>query len=351
MRFHERTTGLLQPTASTNTDYTVNLNDIGAADTFTITLTRVGDGVAATTGTINYNASQATIAADMQAAIRALTGFGTSTVTYDGTAQLYSVILTGSVATGTDYTLTVNATGFTPGSHTKEVAGSSVSTVYLPIGRFATVRRIRLAGWKDNSLDVNITDNGGAAGAKTVFAKTAIDTYTGTADSPYDELLTADGIDEGNAATANAHGGLFEGPLKVVVTTSGTMHTGSVTLFVASHGGRTNYLVRKVVMTGNTATLSLGAPVALVRRIRLTSSADTTVRPTITDANSKVLFDPGASQNYTTALDEQLSVSGVDQAGNAVAGLVGALAKGPVSINLNSTLGSGTFTVELFVEA
>lgn len=348
-RYKERTTGELTPVAATNTDYTMNLNDIGTGDTFTVTLTRVGDAVAATTAAISWNASAATIATDTQAAIRALTGFGSSTCTNDS-GQLYSTILLGSVANGTDYTLTVNPTGFTPGSHTKEVAGSSTKQVTLSIGRFAAVKRIRLAGWIDDSLDVRIRDNGGATGYKTVFDKTAIDTNNAGADAPYDEFLTADGVaGEDGAAAANVSSGVFEGPLEVLVTSSGPSHTGAVTVFAAMQGGRTNYMLRKSgLMTGATATVSLGAPFANVKRIYLKASADTTVAPTITDAYGKNIYTK-SSTNYTTAVDEQLSHQGVDQAANAVADLLDVVVKSPASISLTG-LDSGNFEVWFYVE-
>ena len=96
-----------------------------------------------------------------------------------------------------------------------------------------------------------------------------------------------------------------------------------------------------------TGTLDLGAPIGAIKRIRLFASSDTTVAPTLLDADGLVVYTKSSS-SYTTAVDEQLSHEGVDQANNALADVIEVVAKSPLTLS-GSGLGAGTFQVDVEV--
>ncbi len=347
-RYHERTTGLIAPTLFALETNDAGLGDIGAADTFTLTITEVGSpATVSTTGTITFDASTTTLQGNIQTAVRAVTGFATSTVTWQS-AQIYRIEQSGTKS-GNDSTLTITgATGFTPGAVTNVVQGSARKTGTIPVSRFAVVKRIRLQGWNDNSLDVSILD----ATGRTVYSRTGVDTSTADVDVPSDEYVSADGVaGEDGAAAANVSGGLFEGPLSYTITTSGVAgHTGEIKVF-ANLGPPSGsaYKERSTgTFLGATATVNLGATVANVKRIRLQATSDTTVAPVITDAYGKNIYTKTAT-NYTTAVDEVLSHAGVDQAGNAIADTLDVIAKSPVTVTLTGHDGTG-FRVTFWTE-
>lgn len=347
MRYVERNTGLITPNVLVSEVDTINLNDIGAGDTFTLTMTEIGDpATVSTTGTITFDASTTTLAANIQTAVRAVTGFAASTVGWDS-AQIYRVTFIGT-KTGNDLTLTITgATGFTPGAVTNITQGSAAYTTNLYVGRFFVPKRVRISGFNDNSLDISLTD----AAARSVYVRTGMDMSSASADVPSDEYLTADGVaGEDGAAAANVCGGLFEGPLTLTVTTSGATHTGRVLVFgdMGNPSGSSFKFRSTGTFLGATAEVNLGAPVAKVRRIRLDAVSDTGVAPVITDKYGKNIYTK-TSTDYVTPVDVVLSHAGVDQAGNAVADLLDVVVASPVLVTLTGHDGTG-FKVDFFVE-
>jgi hypothetical protein len=345
-RFHERSTGLITPSVLVDAAATVNLNDIGTGDTFTLTMTEVGTATASTTGTITFNASTTTLQGNIQTAVRAVTGYAASTVAHQS-AQIYLVTLIGTKS-GYDVDITITgATGFTPGAVTQTVEGSAAVTTTLNVGRFCIPGRVRLAGWIDNSLDVSIVD----AAARTVYTRTALDTNSSGTDAPHDVYITADGVaGEDGAAAAGAAGGLFEGPLTVTVTASSPDRDGSVNVFADLGGpsGSAFKLRRTGTFLGSTASVNLGAAVGKIRRIKVDSVSDAAVAIAVADAYSKNIYTK-SSTDFTTAVDVALSHEGVDQAGNAVADTLGVIAKSPVTVTLTGHDGTG-FAVDFWVE-
>jgi len=325
----------------------LDLNDIGAGDHFHLTPTTVWNATAGTeTGQIDYHATEATLTSNVQTAIQALGGIYADATVANGTTAAYKVVTLGSAGAGYDVTWAItNASGFTGGASTETTPGKYTYTGTIPIGRFAIIKRVRVAGFTDNSLDVSIVD----AGSKNVFVTTAIDTYTGGSDTPFDKYLTADGVaGEDGAAAANVSSGLFEGPLTVTVATSSPVREGYV-MVVAQMGRSSGLKLRSTgAFTGASTTVNLGADGVKVKRIKLTSSLNNSVAPTVTDAFSKNVYVK-SSTDYTTAVDVQLSHEGVDQANNAVADLLDVVVKSPVTV-AQTGLGSGTFTVDFYVE-
>jgi hypothetical protein len=346
-RYHERATGLITPNILTAESDDIGLGDIGAADTFTLTLTEVGSpATVSTTGAITFDASTTTLQGNIQTALRAVTGYATSTVAWQS-AQIYRLVLSGT-KTGTDSTVTITSpTTFTPGAVTNVVQGSSAFTGTIPIGRFAVVKRIRLEDFNDNSLDVAITDSA----ARTVYSRTAVDTSTADLDVPSDEYVTADGrAGEDGAAAANTSGGLFEGPLSYTVTQSVPTARGVIKAFVdmGNPSGSAFKLRRTGTFLGATASVNLGATVGNIKRIVIDSVSDTAVAIAVADAYSKNIYTQ-SSANFTTAVDVGLSHAGVDQAGNAVADLLDVVVKSPVTVTLTGHDGTG-FSVDFYVE-
>jgi hypothetical protein len=293
----------------------------------------------------------------MQTAIRALGGIYADATVVFSSAELYDITVFG----GYNVTWAVtNPTTFTPGGTVETTPGAVVYAKQVPIGRFAEVKKIVAKGFNENALVVAITD----ADGKTVFSAT-LDTSTAAADVPYVRLLTADGVaGEDGAAAANTSSGVFRGPLNVSITTNaptdkaqanGIGPVGRLSLTITDENVRVRSARRILKRTSGarstlTGTIGLGVAVGKVRRIRLKASADTSVAPTLTDADGLVIYTK-ASTDYTAGLGvfEQLSHDGVDQANNAVADLLDVVAKSPITIS-GSGLGSGTFLVELYVE-
>jgi hypothetical protein len=343
-KFKERRLPMTEATATVTADVTkLDLNDIGAGDHFHLTPTRVDTNTAGTeTGQIDYSGTEATQTSNIQTAIQALGGIYASATVANGTTAQYKVV---TVPAGYDVTWAItNASGFTGGTSTETTPGKVRYVGTIPIGRFAVVKRLILDNFADNSLDVTITD----ANSKTVFSKTALDTYN-SGDVMYDKMLTADGVaGEDGAAAANVSSGLFEGPLTVTVDTSAPSTTGTV-IIVAEMGRSAGYRLRSSgAISGTTGEISLGATYANIKRIYLKASADTTVSPSIADAWGKVVYTK-TSTDYTTAVNESLSMEGIDQAANAVADTLDVVAKSPLTVTLTG-LGSGTFEVRVYTD-
>jgi len=345
------------PNIKTITNDVTIINWTGTDSTFTPT--RVDTATAnAATGTVTFNATDATAAASMQVAIRALGGiYADATVVAGVTADNMIITVFGG------YDITWSKTGGAgvitesgaAGSDTA-TPGGTVFTGYLPVKGLAVAKRIRIAGFADNSLDIAITDLSTPA-ALTVFSTTAIDTWTSPNDVPYDRLLTADGVaGEDGAAAANVSGGTFQGPFKVVITASGPI--------VASKGAYVKLVVKdqsstpakKLLKRGSGAltvlpgSFNLGDEYVNVKQIFLQASSDTSVAPTLTDADGLVIYTKTSTDYTTNGVRAQLSHEGVDQANNAVADLLDVIARSPVTLS-GSGLGAGTFKVECVVEA
>lgn len=348
-----------------------------ATDT-TLTPTRVDTNTAGSaTGTITFNGTDATAAANIQTAIRALGGiYADATCTAGVTADNMIITVYGG------YDITWSKTGGTGTITESGAAGSDTATPgkvtytgYIPVrGTYAEVKRIHLKGFVDNSLDVTITDNyqnspSGAVTAATIFSATGLDTYGSNADAPYLKLLTADGVaGEDGAAAANASGGVFNAPFKVVVATSSPITVARGT-GAKKQGGAIKPVVALVIKnsfnkqgkaylrrsTGAMATgvsstvVNLGEHIVKIKRIRLAASADTSIAPTVTDADGLVAYTK-TSTDYTTPVNAQLVHEGVDQANNAVADLLDVVVKSPVTVAVSGGVTSGTFNVEFICE-
>jgi hypothetical protein len=342
----------------TNDVTRVNLGDIGAADTFTLTPTRVDLATAgAATGAITFQGAGGQ-AAVMQSAIRALGGIYADATVVFSSAELYDITVFG----GYNVTWAVtNPTTFTPGGTVETTPGAVVYAKQVPIGRFAEVKKLVFKNFNENALVVAITD----ADAKTVFSAT-LDTSTAAADAPLVKLLATDGVagEDGAGAVGSAASGVFRGPLNVSITTNaptnkaqlnGIGPVGRLSITITDENVRVRGARRIIKRTSGaraalSGTFGLGVPIAKVKRIRLKASADTTVAPTLTDADGLVIYTK-TSTDYTAGLGvfEQLSHEGFDQANNAVADTLDVIAKSPITIS-GSGLGSGTFLVELYVE-
>lgn len=342
----------------------------------TFTPTRVDAGAAGSaTGTVTFNATDATAAASLQTAIRALGGiYATATVTAGVTADNMVITVFGGYDITWAFTGTGSVTESGAAGSDTATPGKVTYTGYIPVrGPFAEVKRIKLKGWVDNSLDVTITDGNvlpnGTPSGRTIFSATGLDTFTTNADTPIVKLLTADGVaGEDGAAAANTSGGVFDAPFKVVVATSspltvasGTgradLRRGIVELVLKTPYGTPGkrFLKRSTgaIATGvSSTTFNLGEEYVNVKRITIASSADTTIAPTLTDADGFVVYTKTAT-DYTTAggVTAQLSHEGVDQANNAVADLLDVIARSPITVAISGGVTSGTVTITTVVEA
>ena len=320
----------------------------------TLTPTRVDTATAGTaTGNIVFSATDATAAANIQTAIQALGGiYADATCVAGATADNMVITVLG----GYDITWaktggagTITETG-AAGSDTA-VVGSVAYTGYIPIGRFGIPKRMRLAGFNDNSLDIVVTDQGGGTGYRTVFSKTAVDCSTASADTPYDHWLAIDGVSvAAGAAVASTKSSIFEGPLKVVATTSAPIDERAIApyvLFVVEMGRSHGLKMRSTgAMASGTTTqeLTLGADWAKIDRIYLKTSTDTSVTMAIADAFGKNVYTK-SSTDWTTATDVNLSGAGVDQGATAVADMLDVVAKSPLTLTVGTFGGGGTMEV------
>jgi len=317
----------------------------------TLTPTRVDTATAGSaTGNIVFNATDSVAAANIQTAIRALGGiYADATCVAGATADNMVITVLGGydvtwAKTGGVGTITESGAA---GADTA-VVGSVTYAGTIPVGRFAVVKRLRLAGFNDNSLDVSIVDESSLS----VFVKTAVDTSTASADTPYDKFLTADGVaGEDGAAAANVSSGLFDGPLAVSIATSSPILTKTpvVTVFVDTGMGGGIKKRSTGTFLGATAEVNLGDTFVNVKRLHIHATSDATVAPVITDAYGKTIYSKTAT-SYTTAVNAQLSAEGVDQAANAVADLLDVVVKSPATVTLTGHDGTG-FEIVFYVES
>jgi len=343
----------------------IDLGDIGAADTFTLTPTRVDTATAgAASGPVTFVGAGGQAAAT-QTAVRAMGGiYATATVTFVS-AELYDIVVFG----GYNVTWVVTPTGFTPGATVETTAGSVAYTKQFGIGKFAEVKRVHAKNFKDDALILAVTD----ADGKTVFSATVDTNNAGVDQSLARPLLTADGVaGEDGAAAANASSGVFRGPLTAVITAKAPYHTTAAQPVAKTPAPRLTFVVKpdapqnsagRVIQrtSGNRTaaqwaavpTIDLGAPIGNIKRIKLENGGpgtpDTGVAPTLTDADGLVVYTK-SSTDYTTPVLEQLSHEGVDQAGNTVADLLDVVAKSPLTFGHAASLTTGTFKVTVWVE-
>ena len=341
--FRVRTT---DSTRALTNDLTV-LATAQTTSTFTMTPTRVDTATAGSaTGNITADANDTTMATNIQTAIRALGGIYADATVTAGTTDTWGITVIGgydvtwaTTATSPTITESGSAGGFTA------TPGKTRYTGTIPVGRFIVAKRIRLQNFADASVDVSLIDDQ----SKNVFVTTAIDCYN-SGDDPYDKFLTCDGVagENGNAA-ANVSGGLFEGPIDVIVDTSAPTIDGEVIL-IGDIGTRGGGLKLRSTGSFSTATqdVTLGADYANVKRIKLFASADSSVAVAITDGYGRNVYTKSSS-NFTTAVNEVLSHEGVDQANNAVADLLDVVVKSPALVTLTN-MSTGTFTVDFWVE-
>lgn len=344
MSLRERTTGNMTVGTLVSDVTNIDLNDMAAADTMTLTPTRVDTATAnTTTGTITWDTNTAGTAAAAQTAIRALGGIYATATCVAGAGTNITITVLG----GYDITWAVaSPSGFTPGAVVETTPGSSAYQVALPVGKYSTVYRVYVkggsSGVNDKSADLSVVDST----AKDVIVKTAIDLSSAN----YDKFLSNDGVEASDGASSSDGPLLAEGPLTAKLTLSAPTNTAAkITLFCGANEPGGGYRKRHTgAITGSSGTVTLGAQVGIVRRIKLLSSSDTSVAPTITDALGKSVYTK-SSTNYTTAVDQTLAGDGVDQAGNTLADVVPVVAKSPLTVAL-SGLGAGTFTVTVWVE-
>ncbi len=335
-----------------------------ATDT-TLTPTRVDTGTAGSaTGNITFNATDSVAAQNMQTAIRALGGiYADATVVAGATADNMIITVYGG------YDITWAKTGGTGTITESGAAGSDTATpggtryrktIAADDRRFVIAKKLVTKGTKDKSVDISIVDKD----SKNVFVATGIDTSS----AEVVKLITAAGVaGEDGAAAANTSGGLFRGGLVMSMTLSAPVEGRLDLAGVANAGFRgmglfltvekNSAYVPKILerttgaRTTLTGQLTLGVPIGNIKRIKLENGGpgtpDTSVAPTVTDADGLVVYTK-TSTDYTTPVLEQLSHEGFNQANGAVADLLDVVAKSPLTIS-GSGLGSGTFKITVWV--
>src|SRR5512145_899148 len=131
-RYKERHFKLAAVTPTATADVTtIDLNDIAAADTITLTPTRVDTATAGTaTGAITYNATENTLTANIQTAIRALGGIYADATVANGVDAAHKAI---TVNAGYDVTWAVtDQTGFTAGATVETTPGACAYVGSIP---------------------------------------------------------------------------------------------------------------------------------------------------------------------------------------------------------------------------
>lgn len=346
MPYMERSTGSITTSqtdaAAINEVQTLELNDIGAGDTYT--LTHGGT----TTGTITYAAdSSAAIktALELLASITTVTVTSTDDDTYpvtfsgvDGGKNMGPITITG-------------ATGFTPTGVTETTPGQSAKTVTLNLGhKYAEVKRIRAGLFEDaatNDLDIQDAD------ARKIFLVTNIDTDVSSV--LYDKAIGYDGEDEVGNTAANVLAGVFASPATIIVRTDAPA-TGSVLLY--TKGGYGNSPTHRKRTSGTLTTtsggaasgeISLGSAFAVVKRVRALGF-DTSTDYTVTDAHGRNIWTDTARDADTPAIDVAVGSDGVDQDGNAAADTVETIAKSPLTVTIANGGNVTTGSVTVFVE-
>lgn len=316
----------------------INLNDIGAADTFTLTPTRVDTNTAGSaTGAITYNATEATLTSSIQTAIRALGGIYADATVANGTTAAHKNI---TVNGGYDVTWAVtNATGFTPGATTETTPGSYKRTFKIPAPEKFVAVRLRVEDLDDASVDFTVEDKDG----KDIYVKTGLSVA-----AAFDDFLAVDGVDDAGAA-AEVGPGLFKGPVTAAVTTSAPK-TPTVMLICEVPFQKKKWLRRSTGAVGNsTTTLHLGSTFVKIARIDILASADSSADYSIIDEYGKTVYAKTAL-DATTELRHDVKTDTVLQDGtDSARGDLGDLVvRSPVDVVI-ANVGTGTARVALEV--
>jgi len=344
----EITTAYTDPNAVSSVQ-TLALNDFATGDTFTLTFG------GQTTSSIAWNATTATLSADIQTKFRALSTVGTANASVVSTNYVsHAITFTGTMAGQAQGAITVTgATGFTPSAVVQTTEGQMCKTTTVGLGsRFGQVMRVRAGLFENASTnDITITD----AAGRTVWDVNDID--TNVSGVLYDQFIGYDGIDNLGDAVANLSAGVFESPLTVKVWTAAAA-TGKVALYVK--GGRAGTAPRfrerstgTITCTaGGAATgyISLGNPFGIIRRLRF-YGFDTSTDVVITDALAKTIFTDTAINMSAAAYDYAVSADGIDQSGNAnSAAALPILAKSPLTVTIANGGTSTTGSIKAYVE-
>lgn len=360
MALVSRTTGLITGSRTdanrVNEVQTIDLGDIGAADTFT--LTHGGT----TTGTITYSTDMTSA---IDTALEGLASIGTGGVTVaKSSLTVYTATFDGTATSGKNMgAITITgATGFTPTGVTETTKGRSAATYTMGFGsKFVEVFRVQAGLFEDASTnDLIITDKKG----RTVFSATGLDLNVSGA--MYNTHIGADGKDQAGNASANLARPIFEAPLTVVVRNDAAAATGSVRVY--GRAGLANGKTFRSFTTGTLTTSSGGAAtgyihfadynLAIPRQVIL-SGFDSSTDYVIEDDNgstdkftvfSKTGLD-GTNATAPVGVDFAIGTDGTDQAGNAAADVLPIIAKSPLKVTIanggNATTGSVTVICEV----
>lgn len=319
---------------------TINLNDIGAADTYKLQPTRVDTATAGTkTALITFNATEGTHTADIQTKIRALGGIYADATVANGVDAAHKVI---TVFGGYDVTWAVtDATGFTPGATVETTEGGSVYTFVIPTPPHAKVARLYIPAFPDASVDFDISDRDDLD----VYVKADLDISSG-----FDDFLIVDGVDDANAAVEIGPG-VFAGTLKAIVTTSVPLSAGASRLAVAVlcestvGNGRKRVLKRSSgsLAAAGSSQINLGAPFAVVRKLKLTApSGDASMDFSFVDDLGKTFWavtgvdaDPAITKHVATDAILQDGSASADGGGGAL------VVKNPVTLTTANQTGTG----------
>lgn len=359
MALVSRSTNLLTTSATdanrVNEVQTIDLNDIGAADTFT--LTHGGT----TTGTITFAADMASA---IDTALELLVSIGAGGVTVaKSTGQTYTVTFDGTALAGRNVSaITITgANGFTPGVVTETTKGRASATYTMGFGsKFLEVFRIRAGLFKDAATnDISIVDKRG----RTVFTLASVDTNVSGA--KYNQHVGADGKDQAGNALANLGRPIFEAPLTITVKTDAVGETGSVDVF--GRAGLANGKTFRSFTTGTLTTTAGGAAtgyihfadynIAIPRQVIL-SGFDSSTDYVIEDDNgstdkftvfSKTALD-GTQTTAPAGVDFAVGTDGTDQAGNAAADALPILAKSPLKVTIANGGAATTGSVTVICE-
>lgn len=328
-------------TVATASDVTnIDLGDIGAADTFTLTPTRVDTATAGSaTDAITYDATEATLTAAIQTAVRALGGIYADATVANGTTAAHKDI---TVLGGYDVTWAIDDTGFTAGGVTETTPGASAVTLSIPVGVKARVLRLTIPAVADASVDIDISDSNG----DDVYVKTGVDLSSG-----FDDFLAVDGKDD-VLANVEVGPGFFEGPLTAVVTSSVPDLDVTVEVVCDMPFAVKRFLTRSTGAVGNSTTsLNLGREYAVIKRLDIVSTADASVDVTIADGDGKTVFvktgidaDPEIRVNVATDAVLQDGSASADGGGGEM------VCKSPVDITI-ANCSTGTVRVKCQVEA
>jgi len=347
----ERATGSITTSVddvnAVNEVQTIELNDIGAADTFTLTYG------GQTTSTITFNATPATFAADIQTKLLALSNIGPADVTVtatDGNSMVVTFVGDLRGRQVTQITIT-DVAGFTPTGVTATTPGRSAVTRVLGGGtEFYEVLRVRVGLFENSATnDISIKD----AAAHTILVKTGLD--FDVSGVKYDEWLGCDGVDQAGNASADVARGIFEGMMTCIIKTDAPA---SGSLQVVTRGGALDRPRYRKRGTGTLTTdgsgdvvssINLGSAFGIVRRV-VASGFDTSCDLSLVDAWGKNIFVVTSIDPDTSDYDKIVGGDGLDQDGNAAANLLPMVARGPLTVTIANGGATTTGSVRVYTE-